>query len=50
MYPDTPMHTAEIWKKYIDLFYFLQAFLSLNRVNILHYTGVFVLGFPLSFY
>ena len=25
------MHTAEIWKKYIDFFYFLKVFLSLNR-------------------
>ena len=31
MFAHMPMHTAEIWKKYIDLFYFLQAFLSLNR-------------------
>ena len=27
----TRMHTAEIWKTYIDFFYFLKAFLSLNR-------------------
>ena len=25
-----PMHTAKIWKKYLDFFYFLKAFLSLN--------------------
>ena len=25
-----PMHTAEIWKKYIEIFYFLKAFLSIN--------------------
>ena len=33
MYAHTPMHTAEIWKKYrlCRLFYFLRAFLSLNR-------------------
>ena len=33
MYAHTPMHTAEIWKKYRlgRLFYFLRAFLSLNR-------------------
>ena len=33
MYAQTPMHTAEIWKKYRlgRLFYFLRAFLSLNR-------------------
>ena len=27
----TRMHTAEIWDKYIYFFYFLKAFLSLNR-------------------
>ena len=27
----TCMHTAESWKKYIDFFYFLKTFLSLNR-------------------
>ena len=32
MYVHTPMHTAEIWKKYWHFFfYFLKAFLSLNR-------------------
>ena len=31
MYAHTPMNTAEIWKKYIDFFHFLKAFLSLNR-------------------
>ena len=33
MYTHTPMYTAEIWKKYrlCRLFYFLRAFLSLNR-------------------
>ena len=31
MYVHKPMHTAEIWKKYIDFFYFLKAFLSINR-------------------
>ena len=32
MYAHMPMHTAEIWKKYIDFFkYFPKAFLSLNR-------------------
>ena len=25
-----PMHRAEIWKKYVDFFNFLKAFLSLN--------------------
>ena len=29
MYTHMPMHTAEIWKKYIDFFNFLKAFLSL---------------------
>ena len=31
MFAHMPLHTADIWKKYINLFYFLQAFLSLNR-------------------
>ena len=32
MYAPTTIHTAEIWKKYIDFFCFLKAaFLSLNR-------------------
>ena len=31
MYTHMPMHTAEIWKKYIDFFNFLKAFLSLNQ-------------------
>ena len=33
MYAHTPMYTAEIWKTYrlCRLFYFLRAFLSLNR-------------------
>ena len=31
IYAHTPMHTAEIWNKYIDFFNFLEAFLSLNR-------------------
>ena len=30
MYSHMPMHTAEIWKKYIEFFYFLKAFLLLN--------------------
>ena len=30
MYAHMPMHTTEIWKKYIDFFYFLKAFLLLN--------------------
>ena len=35
------MHTAEIWKICIEFF-------SIG-INISHYIGVFVLGFPLSF-
>ena len=27
----TPMHKADIWKKYVAFFYFLKVFLSLNR-------------------
>ena len=30
MYAHMPIHTVEVWKKYLDFFYFLRAFLSLN--------------------
>ena len=50
VYAHMPMHTAETWKKYIDFFYFLKAFLSLNWDQYFAFFGVFVLGFPLSFY
>ena len=45
MYAHTPMHTAEIWKKDVDFFYFLKSFLSLIGINVSHYIGVFVLDF-----
>ena len=48
MYADTPM---KIWKKYIDFFFISwKHFYHQIGINILHYLGVFVLGFPLSFY
>ena len=50
MYAHTPTHTAEIWKKNIDFFNFLEAFLSLNWDKCFALFAVFVLGSPLSFY
>ena len=50
MYAHTPMHTAEIWKKDIDLFYFLKSFLSLNRDKCFALYWCFCVRFPLSFY
>ena len=50
VYAHMPMHRGETWKKYVDFFYFLKAFLSLNCDKYFAFFGVFVLGFPLSFY
>ena len=52
MHAHTPMHTAEIWKKNIILIFLIswKHFYNWIGINILHYSGVFVLGFSLSFY
>ena len=49
VYPHTPMHTAEIWKNYVDFFlYFLKAFLSLNRDKYFALQSCFCVTIPFS--